>query len=82
MTTDIIKVVATLAISIVFDSCHNVRETVEEAAVHADVSYDVKESEKEIISATNRTGGLSPCVTCVMSPCVTLAAPKFLISNL
>ena len=27
--------------------------TVEEAAVHADVSYDVKESEKEIISATN-----------------------------
>ena len=53
MTTDIIKVVATLAISIVFDSCHNVRETVEEAAVHADVSYDVKESEKEIISATN-----------------------------
>jgi hypothetical protein len=41
MTTDIIKVVATLAISIVFDSCHNVRETVEEAAVHADVSYDV-----------------------------------------
>ncbi len=32
MTTDIIKVVATLAISIVFDSCHNVRETVEEAA--------------------------------------------------
>jgi len=34
MTTDIIKVVATLAISIVFDSCHNVRETVEEAAVH------------------------------------------------
>ncbi len=30
MTTDIIKVVATLAISIVFDSCHNVRETVEE----------------------------------------------------
>ena len=79
MTTDIIKVVATLAISIVFSSCHNVRETVEEAAVHADVSYDVKESEKEIISATNRTGGLSPCV---MSPCVTLAAPKFLISNL
>ena len=53
MTTDIIKVVAMLAISIVFDSCHNVRETVEEAAVHADVSYDVKESEKEIISATN-----------------------------
>ena len=40
MTTDIIKVVATLAISIVFDSCHNVRETVEETAVHADVSYD------------------------------------------
>ena len=34
MTTDIIKVVATLAISIVFSSCHNVRETVEEAAVH------------------------------------------------
>ena len=53
MTTDIIKVVATLAISIVFSSCHNVRETVEEAAVHADVSYEVNESEKEIISATN-----------------------------
>ncbi|MBQ3768789.1 MAG: hypothetical protein II866_07325 [Prevotella sp.] len=33
MTTDIIKVVATLAISIVFDSCHNVRETVEEGQV-------------------------------------------------
>jgi len=50
---DIIIVVATLAISTVFGSCHNVRETVEEAAVHADVSYELKDSEKEIIRATN-----------------------------
>ena len=53
MTRGIIKVMATLAITAVCGSCHNVRETVEEAAAHADVSYELKDSEKEIISATN-----------------------------
>ena len=53
MTRGIIKVMATLAITAVCGGCHNVRETVEEAAAHADVSYELKDSEKEIISATN-----------------------------
>ena len=53
MTRNIIKVVATLAITAVCGGCHNVRETVEEAAAHGDVNYELKDSEKEIISATN-----------------------------
>lgn len=53
MTKDIIKVIAMLAITAVCGGCHNVRETVEEAAAHADVSYELKDSEKEIINATN-----------------------------
>ena len=53
MTRGIIKFVTTLAITAVCGGCHNVRETVEEAAAHADVSYELKDSEKEIISATN-----------------------------
>ena len=53
MTRGIIKVMATLAITAVCGGCHNVRETVEEAAAHANVSYELKDSEKEIISATN-----------------------------
>jgi serpin B len=44
---------AALAITAVCGGCHNVRETVEEAAAHANVSYELKDSEKEIISATN-----------------------------
>ena len=53
MTRGIIKVMTTLAFTAVCGGCHNVRETVEEAAAHADVSYELKDSEKEIISATN-----------------------------
>ena len=62
MTRDIIKVVATLAITAACGGCHNtsttvedtaVRETVEEAAEHANVSYATSESEREIIRATN-----------------------------
>ena len=53
MTRGIIKVMTTLAFTAVWGGCHNVRETVEEAAAHADVSYELKDSEKEIISATN-----------------------------
>ena len=53
MTRGIIKVMTTLAITAVCGGCHNVRETVEEAAAHANVSYELKDSEKEIISATN-----------------------------
>ncbi len=53
MTSNIIKVVAMLAAVAVCGGCHNVRETVEEAAAHADVSYKLKDSEKEIISASN-----------------------------
>ena len=53
MTRNIIKVVAMLAAVAVCGGCHNVRETVEEAAAHADVSYKLKDSEKEIISASN-----------------------------
>ena len=47
MTRGIIKVMTMCG------GCHNVRETVEEAAAHADVSYELKDSEKEIINATN-----------------------------
>lgn len=52
----------TLAITAVCGGCHNAsatvedtvaRETVEEAAANTDVSYELKDSEKEIISATN-----------------------------
>ena len=53
MTRGIIKVMTTLAITAVCGGCHNARETVEEAAAHADVSYELKDSEKEIINATN-----------------------------
>ena len=62
MTRDIIKVVATLAITAACGGCRNtstavedtdVRETVEEAAEHANVSYATSESEREIIHATN-----------------------------
>ena len=53
MTRGIIKFVTTLAITAVCGGCHNVRETVEEAAAHANVSYELKDSEKEIINATN-----------------------------
>ena len=53
MKRGIIKFMAALAITAVCGGCHNVRETVEEAAAHANVSYELKDSEKEIISATN-----------------------------
>ena len=53
MSREIIKVVATLLITAACVSCHNARETVEEAAAHANVSYDTSESERGIISATN-----------------------------
>ena len=62
MTRVIIKVVATLAITAACGGCRNtstvvedtdVRETVEEAAEHANVSYATSESEREIIHATN-----------------------------
>lgn len=62
MTRDIIKVIATLAITAVCGGCHHtsvtvedttVRETVEEAAEHANVSYEISNSERDIISATN-----------------------------
>ena len=62
MTRGIIKVMTTLAITAVCGGCHNAsatvedtvaRETVEEAAANTDVSYELKDSEKEIISATN-----------------------------
>ena len=52
----------TLAITAVCGGCHNAsatvedtvaRETVEEVAANTDVSYELKDSEKEIISATN-----------------------------
>ena len=39
MTRGIIKVMTTLAITAVCGGCHNVRETVEEAAAHA---YDLQ----------------------------------------
>ena len=53
MKRDINKAVTAIVFAAVFGGCHNVRETVEEAAVHADVSYELKEPEKEIISTTN-----------------------------
>ena len=53
MKRGIIKFMAALAITAVCGGCHNVRETVEEAVAHANVSYELKDSEKEIISATN-----------------------------
>ena len=53
MKRGIIKFMAALAVTAVCGGCHNVRETVEEAAAHANVSYELKDSEKEIISATN-----------------------------
>ena len=53
MTRGIIIVMTTLAFTAVCGGCHNVRETVEEAAAHANVSYELKDSEKEIIRATN-----------------------------
>ncbi len=53
MKRGIIKFMAALAITAVCGGCHNVRETVEEAAAHANVSYELKDSEKEIINATN-----------------------------
>lgn len=62
MTRGIIKVMTTLAITVVCGGCHNAsatvedtvaRETVEEVAANTDVSYELKDSEKEIISATN-----------------------------
>lgn len=62
MTRVIIKVVVTLAITAACGGCRNtsttvedtdVRETVEEAAEHANVSYATSESEREIIHATN-----------------------------
>lgn len=53
MKRGIIKFMAILAITAVCGGCRNVRESVEEAAAHANVSYELKESEKEIINATN-----------------------------
>ena len=62
MTKDIIKVIAMLAITAVCGGCHNAsatvedtvaRETVEEAAANTDLSYEISESEREIIRATN-----------------------------
>lgn len=53
MSRDIIKVVAILVFSTACVSCHNARETVEEAAARTNVSDDTSESERGIISATN-----------------------------
>ena len=53
MKRDINKAVTAIVFAAVFSGCHNVRETVEEAAAHANVSYELKDSEKKIINATN-----------------------------
>lgn len=53
MKRDIIKIIVALASVAVCSGCRSARETVEDAAEHADVSYTTSESEREIIRASN-----------------------------
>ena len=53
MKRDIIKIIVALASVAVCSGCRSARETVEEAAEHANVSYELKDAEKEIIRASN-----------------------------